>query len=290
MAQPPRNAIITGSASGLGRALALRLAQDGWQMALVDVNESGNAETLKLVQAAGGSGFTHRMDVAQPDAWQQLHDLLRARWQTLDLLVNNAGVAGSGEVGKYSLDDWHWILGINLNAGIYGCHFFIPWLKENPRGANIINTASLAAMAAKPGMAGYNVAKAGMLSLSETLFGELKPFKIGVTVICPAFFQTNLLTDGRLEKVDRDMASKMMKVANFTADDVAAEAIRAMQTGKLYVVLPRQGRTFWRLKRWFPSYILNMLAKDWEKQLAHVAKRAKTPSPTAPAEPQEVSR
>ncbi|HEY2838422.1 MAG TPA: SDR family NAD(P)-dependent oxidoreductase [Pirellulales bacterium] len=274
---PPssRNAIITGSASGLGRALALRLARDGWQMALVDVNEAGNEDTLKLARAAGGDGFTYRMDVAQPEEWQKFHDLLRGKWQALDLLVNNAGVAGSGEVGKYTLDDWHWILGINLNAGIYGCHFFIPWLKESARGANIINTASLAAIAAKPGMAGYNVAKAGMLSLSETLYGELKPHKIGVTVICPAFFQTNLLNEGRLHEIDRAFAAKMMKTASFTAEDVAEEAIRVMQSGKLYVVMPRQGRTFWRLKRWFPSYILNMLAKDWVKQLAYEAKRAK---------------
>jgi NADP-dependent 3-hydroxy acid dehydrogenase YdfG len=194
--------------------------------------------------------------------------LLLGQWQQLDLLVNNAGVAGSGEVSKYSIDDWHWILGINLNAGIYGCHFFIPWLKKNPRGAHIINTASLAAIAARPGMAGYNVAKAGMLSLSETLYGELKSHNVGVTVICPSFFQTNLLNEARLEKIDRDSASKMMKVANFTADDVAAEAIRAMHEGRLYVVMPRQGRVFWRLKRFFPNYVCNLLAKDWSKQLA----------------------
>jgi len=273
MSANPRNAIITGSASGLGRALALRLARDGWRFALVDMNEAGNEETLKLVRAAGGDGFTHKMDVARPESWQELHDLLRDKWTSLDLLVNNAGVAGSGEVGKYTIDDWHWILGINLNAGIYGCHYFIPWMKENPRGAHVINTASLAAMAAKPGMAGYNVAKAGMLSLSETLYGELKPYKIGVTVICPAFFQTNLLNDGRLERTDKDFAAKMMRSATFTAEDVANEAVRAMQSGELYVVLPRQGRTFWRLKRWFPKYILNMLAKEYVKQLAYEAKR-----------------
>ncbi|HEY4311182.1 MAG TPA: SDR family NAD(P)-dependent oxidoreductase [Pirellulales bacterium] len=276
-----RNAIITGAASGLGRAIAQRLARDGWRMALVDVNDAANEETLRLVRAAGGEGFTHHMDVARPAAWEQLRDRVQAEWQNLDLLVNNAGVAGSGEVGKYTLDDWHWILGINLNAGIYGCHYFIPWLKQNPRGAHIINTASLAAIAAKPGMAGYNVAKAGMLSLSETLYGELKPHNIGVTVVCPSFFQTNLLNDGRLEKIDRDLASKMMKVANFTADDVANAAVQAIADKRLYVVLPRQGRIFWRLKRFFPNYVCNLLAKDWTKQLAAMEKKR-------PAAPQSV--
>ena len=93
-------------------------------------------------------------------------------------------------------------------------------------------------------MAGYNVAKAGMLSLSETLYGELKSHNVGVTVICPSFFQTNLLNEGRLEKIDRDGASKMMRHANFTAEDVANEAVRAMQEKRLYVVMPRQGASF----------------------------------------------
>lgn len=268
MADNRRNAVLTGAASGLGRALAVRLARDGWRIALVDVNDAANEETLRLVRGAGGDGFTHHMDVAQPAAWEQLRETLLSQWPQLDLLVNNAGVAGSGEVSKYALDDWHWILGINLNAGIYGCHYFIPWLKKNPRGAHIINTASLAAVAAKPGMAGYNVAKAGMLSLSETLYGELKPHNVGVTVICPSFFQTNLLNDGRLEKIDRDQATKEMKRAGFTAEDVAEEAVRAMEKKRLYVVMPRQGRVFWRLKRFFPNYVCNLLAKDWSKQLA----------------------
>ncbi len=286
MADERKNALLTGSASGLGRALAIHLAREGWRIALVDVNDAANEETLRLVRSAGGDGLTYHMDVARAGEWEKLRDQLQSQWQQIDLLVNNAGVAGSGDVGSYSIEDWQWILGINLNAGIYGCHYFIPWLKQNPRGGHIINTASLAAIAARPGMAGYNVTKAGMLALSETLYGELKQHNIGVTVICPSFFQTNLLNDGRLQKIDRDMASKMMKNAGFTADDVAAEALRAMREKRLYVVLPRQGRIFWRMKRFFPNYVCNLLAKDWAKQTAAVARRAKERS-TADAQPQE---
>jgi short-subunit dehydrogenase len=139
-------------------------------------------------------------------------------------------------------------------------------------------------VAAKPGMAGYNVTKAGMLSLSETLYGELKPHNVGVTVVCPSFFQTNLLNEGRLEKIDRDLASKMMKVANFTADDVANAAVAAIAKKQLYVVLPRQGRVFWRLKRFFPNYVCNLLAKDWAKQLAHMKKQPPAAAPQQIAE------
>jgi len=267
---PPdrRNAIVTGAASGLGRAIALRLARDGWRIALVDVNDAANAETQRLVEGAGGEGRTHHMDVSRPEAWQALHDKLRAQWPRLDLLVNNAGVAGSGEVGKFQLDDWHWILGINLNAGIYGCHFCVDWLKVNPHGAHIINTASMAAIGSKAGMAGYNVTKAGMLSLSETLYAELKPHGVGVTVLCPYFFQTNLLSSGKVDPTDKDEAAKMMRAARFTADEVAEAAIRAMYRKQLYVVMPSVARRIWRLKRLFPTYVCNVMAKDWGKRVA----------------------
>ena len=90
-----------------------------------------------------------------------------------DLLVNNAGIGGSGEVGRFSLESWRQLLEVNLFGGVMGCHTMVEWLKANPRGAHLMNTASFAAMAAAPSMAAYNVAKAGMLALSETLYGEL---------------------------------------------------------------------------------------------------------------------
>jgi NAD(P)-dependent dehydrogenase (short-subunit alcohol dehydrogenase family) len=285
-----RNAIVTGSASGLGRAMALRLARDGWRIALVDVNDAANEETLRQVRAAGGDGIVHHMDVSQPSAWEQLREKLTGEWPQLDLLVNNAGVAGSGEVSKYSLDDWHWILGINLNAAIYGCHHLIPWLKQNSRGAHIINTASLAAIVSRPGMAGYNVAKAGIVSLSETLYGELKRFNVGVTVVCPSFFQTNLLNSGRVQKVDVAFANKMMRMARFTAEDVADEVISAMHARRLYVVVPSKGRTFWRLKRLFPMLVCKIMERDWAKQ-AKASEAGLTESPQiSPATAEGVSK
>src|SRR5690242_4032904 len=106
---PPRNAIITGAASGLGRALAVRLARDRWHIAICDINDACSEETLRLVRSAGGSGQVEHLDVTDPDAWQALRDRLEPDWEQLDLLVNNAGVAGAGEVGEFSLEDWHWI-------------------------------------------------------------------------------------------------------------------------------------------------------------------------------------
>jgi NADP-dependent 3-hydroxy acid dehydrogenase YdfG len=106
---PRRTAIVTGAASGLGRALCERLARDGFLIAICDIDLTGAAETLARVEAAGGSGRIEPLDVADPLAWQSLRERLEHDWPHLDLLVNNAGVAVSGDVGRCSLDDWRWI-------------------------------------------------------------------------------------------------------------------------------------------------------------------------------------
>src|SRR5690606_26329534 len=108
------------------------------------------------------------------------------------------------------------LLSINLHGVIYGCHTFVPWLKENPHGAHLINTASLAAFLAVPEMGAYNVAKAGVLARSETLYAELRPHGVGVTVLCPGFFQTGLLERGRFNhEYARGVARDFMRSAGF---------------------------------------------------------------------------
>ena len=156
---PRRRAIVTGAASGLGRALCERLARDGYEIALCDIDTVGAAQTLLRVEAAGGSGRVERLDVADPADWEALRARLARDWPQLDLLVNNAGVAVSGDVGRCPLDDWRWIFDANLWGVIHGCHVCVDWLKCNPRGGHIINTASLASIGSFPGMAAYNVTK-----------------------------------------------------------------------------------------------------------------------------------
>lgn len=261
-----RNAIVTGAASGLGRALALRLAKDRWRIALVDVNGDAAAETRLQVDAAGGEGRVERMDVTKPEEWSSLHTRLRQDWTHLDLLVNNAGVAGGGDVGKFPLADWHWIVGVNLWNGIYGCHTFVEWLKENSRGAHIINTASMAAVGSAPGMAAYNVTKAGMVSLSETLYAELLPHGVGVTVVCPTFFATHLLDAGRfVEQSQKEFALAMFASAKFTADDVARAALEAMRRKRLYVMVPFEAKVQWWYKRLAPTSFLRYVVRRFEQ-------------------------
>ena len=240
-----RYAIVTGAASGLGRALSNQLAQRGWHMALADINDAGSRETLDLVRHAGGDGQIEHLDVTQPEAWQAPARNARGSWPALDLLVNNAGVGCAGNVGELPLDDWRWIININLYGAIYGCHTMIEWMKQNPRGAHIVNIASMAAIVSAPGMAPYNVTKAGMLSLSETLSGELKPHNISVTGVCPAFFPTNILENGRFHKPDqRQMANTLMSHSHATADQVAEKILRAVDRKTALRFRARRGRDF----------------------------------------------
>lgn len=256
-----KNAIITGAASGLGRAIALRLAQDGWQIAVCDLNQSRSEETAHLVERAGGTARVERLDVSSIDAWSELSERLRADWDQLDLLVNNAGVAGAGSVGEYPIDAWQWMVGVNMWGVIHGCHTMVDWLKMNPRGAHIINTSSAASFGTPPTMAAYNVTKAAVVALSETLYAELLPHGVGVSVLCPSFFQTNLLESARFtDKRAFKAAEAHLRKASLTADQVADAAVDAMRLKKLYVVVPSETWRYWLLKRFAPAYYLRKIA------------------------------
>ncbi len=263
-----RFAIVTGAASGLGRALSVELAKHGWHVAVADVNDAGSEETLSLVRQAGGDGRVEHLDVTYPEQWQALRDKLQAEWPALDLLVNNAGVGCAGNVGELPLEDWRWIININLWGAIYGCHAMIEWMKQNPHGAHIVNVASMAAIVSAPGMAPYNVTKAAMVSLSETLSGELKPYKIGATAVCPAFFPTNILENGRFHKPDqRKLAHTLMSHSRASADDVARKVVRAVERKQLYVFAPAVATFFWRLKRMMPRSLLKFVARNYRARL-----------------------
>jgi NAD(P)-dependent dehydrogenase (short-subunit alcohol dehydrogenase family) len=263
------NAIITGAASGLGRALAVQLAADGWHIALADVDRAGSEQTLDLVKAAGGAGRVESLDVTRLDDWSALRDRLRADWPRLDLLVNNAGLGSTGDLGQMPLDEWRRVLDVNLYGAIYGCHTLVDWLKANPNGAHIINVASFAALAPSPSMAAYNVSKAGIVALSETLYGELKPHRVGVTVVCPMYFRTNITASGRFfNKRQGELIRRRTEQSTTTAEDVARAAIRSMRRRELYAIPGRPARWYWLLRRLSPRGFLDGIARDIARDAA----------------------
>jgi NAD(P)-dependent dehydrogenase (short-subunit alcohol dehydrogenase family) len=255
MVTSQKHGIITGAASGIGRALAVLIAREGWRLALVDLNGEGLAETKKLVEQAGGTAECFVQDVGDREAWRTLHAELTQRWPGLDLLVNNAGIAAAGDTELFTDDDWAAVFQTNWWGVQYGCHEFIPWLKQNLSGGSILNVASLAAYTAVPSTGAYTASKAAVVAFSETLYGELKPFKIGVSVSCPGFVPTNLLKGGRFqnEQLRRD-GEYWMTWSNLTADFVAAEAWRAVRKRRLYAISGARARMCVRVKRYFPRF------------------------------------
>jgi len=261
MAQAYSRVVITGGGSGLGRALALRFARERWRIAVADINAEGAAETLALVQAAGGDGFAQRLDVRREADFAALAARVTREWGSIDVLVNNAGVAASGSVVETSLADWAWMLDINLMGVVRGCQAFVPMLKAQGRG-HVVNVAAFAAFASMPGVASYNVAKAGVLSLSETLRGELHPHGIGVTAACPAFFKTNLLDNFRApDASQKNVPMMMMRASKVTAAEVADAIYRAVRDRTFLVLSDSSSRSFCRLKRLSPELAFRSMMK-----------------------------
>lgn len=259
--------MITGAGSGLGREMALRWAREGWRLALGDINPDGLEETLHMVREAGGEGFTQRCDVRDYSQLTAFAQVCEARLGGIDVLVNNAGVASGGFFSELSLEDWDWQLSVNLMGVVKGCKAFLPLL-ERSRG-RIINIASLAALMQAPAMSNYNVAKAGVVALSESLLVELKPLGIDVHVVCPSFFQTNLLDSFRgPDPAMKAQVGKLLDSSPISAADIA-DYIHAEVAKGTFLILPHeQGRMAWAIKRQNPDVIYQQMVAMTEKMRA----------------------
>ena len=247
-------AVVTGAGSGIGRAFALELARRGGRVVVSDVSEARAQAVVAEIEAAGGEALAVTCDVsdeAQVTELASLAELWFGRAPTL--VVNNAGVGiGGSPVGQDRLEDWEWALGINLWGPVHGCRVFAPRLREAGFGG-IINVASAAGFAAAPHMAAYNVGKAGVVSLSETLAAELSGTGVHVSVLCPTFVRTNIVTDGRISADASRMATGLMRVSGLSASRVARMALDGHDRGRLYVVPQLDARLIWATKRLVPE-------------------------------------
>ena len=248
---PRRRAFVTGAGSGLGRALALHLAREGWTLGIQDVNETAADETLRLAQAVGGRGGTFVYDVSRADATEGAARAFLAENGGVDLLFNNAGVAVGGAIEQVPLRDWEWIVGVNLWGPVHGCRAFLPAMLAE-RSGHLVNVASLAGLLFPPRMGPYNVTKSGVVALSETLRGELSGTGVGVSLVCPSFFPTNIARSSRADAPFRGMVQHLMDRGEMTTDEVARVVLEAVARGRFYILPQRDARFFWRMKRLAP--------------------------------------
>ena len=247
------SAVVTGAGSGIGRAFALELGTRGGRVVCADLKLVTAEETAAQIRAAGGQATAIACDVSKLEQVEKLATKAE-QWLAgpVDLVINNAGVgAGGSVVGETPIDDWRWVLGVNLWGVIHGCHVFAPKLRELGRGG-IINVGSTASFAAAPLMGPYNVSKAAVLALSETLASEFTGTGIKITALCPTFVATNIVKDGRISESSSKMAERLMQWTSVTPASVARTTLDALDRNQLYVLPQVDAKLIWRMKRFAP--------------------------------------
>ena len=258
-----RTAVVTGGASGIGRALALRFAREGAHVVVADLDEAGMAETVAGVTQTGRRGLAVKTDVSRLADVQALADRAFREMGAVHVVCNNAGVALWGGLESVSHQDWEWAMGVNLWGVIHGVEAFVPRMVAQKQPGHVVNTASMAGLIASQGLGVYNTTKYAVVGLSETLQKDLRGYDIGVSVLCPMGVHTRI----RQSERNRPAALRNPAAAREGApaaregipieligrylppEHVAERVLRAIYANRLYVITHEEGLT--PLKRRF---------------------------------------
>lgn len=260
-----KRALITGAASGIGFATAEAFGQRGADLILTDINPGGLEAAAEQLVAGGARVQTHAVDVADANAMEALAQTVHEDGP-IDVLVNNAGVGVGGGILDTSLEDWNWVIDVNVRGVIHGVHFFGPQMKP---GAHIINIASVAGLMASAQLGAYSTTKFAVVGLSEALRQELEGSDIAVTAICPGFVSTNIARNMRYvgRMADERVQKKVMKMldARGAEPSLVAEAVMdALDSRRGVVPVTAEAWAFYLLKRLIPEH-LGLITKAVEK-------------------------
>ncbi len=255
-----RSVLVTGAASGIGRASALAFARRGASLLICDVDEAGLAETAEQLSAAGSKVLARRVDVASADEMRAFAEVVHAEVEAVDILMNNAGVGLGASFLDTTLEDWRWIVGINEMGVIHGCHFFLPKMVERGRGGHVVNVSSAAGYTPTPMMPAYVATKYAVLGLSESLRDELAPHRIGVTAVCPGIIDTPITRNARLRgQADPEgMRAKMVEGyqrRGYGPERVAENVLKAIQTNRLVAPIALESWILYYGKRLSPPLV-----------------------------------
>jgi NAD(P)-dependent dehydrogenase (short-subunit alcohol dehydrogenase family) len=237
-----RVAVVTGGASGLGRALCLALAREGAHVAIADLDEAGMAETAAQVRAAGRRAIAVPTDVSRRAEVQALADTTFAQLGGAHVLCNNAGVALWGGLEVATHQDWEWAIGVNLWGVVHGVEVFLPRMIAQKQGGHVVNTASMAGLIASQGLGVYNTTKYAVVGLSETLQKDLRPYGIGVSVLCPMGVATAIRRADRnrpahLQNAGGPAGGEVALIGRTLApDQVAGMVVASIRANRLYVI------------------------------------------------------
>ena len=258
--------LITGAASGLGKGLAetwaKRLGKQA-KICIADVNDERGHEVVSQLQGQVADVLYVHCDITSESDISELANILQTRWGGVDTVVNNAGVATGGSLLGESIEQWQWVMDINVLGMVRVSQRFLPMFRKQGSG-RFINIASQAGITPVPCMGSYNAAKAAVVGLSETWYLEFKQQNIDVHVVCPSFFKTNLDESMRTsEPTARMMMDRMFDKATMTTEQVAAYILDAVDKQQFLIVTHPEGRLAYRLKKFLsrPRYLATMAKK-----------------------------
>src|SRR5262245_17615061 len=241
-------AVVTGGASGIGRALCLAFAGAGARVVAADLDRDGMAETVAGVTQAGSEGTAVHTDVSRLADVQALADRAFGEFGAVHVLCNNAGVALWGGLESATHRDWEWAIGVNLWGVIHGVETFVPRMIAQKAPGHVVNTASMAGLIASQGLGVYNTTKYAVVGLSETLQKDLRPYDIGVSVLCPMGVKTAIRRSARNRPVELrnpggvesggevDLIGRSLE-----PEHVAERVLRAIRANRLYVITHEEG-------------------------------------------------
>ena len=261
-----KRAFITGAGSGLGLSFALELAKLNWTIGITDVDKDRLRLAAAAIENAGGSPKSYVFDVADYAEFAKAVIDFDDSYGGIDIGINNAGVGCAGLLHETSIELFRKVIDINLMGVVNGCHLFVPIMRRQ-RSGHILNIASAAAFVSAPTMSAYNVSKAGVLSLSETLRAELNDEGVLVSVLMPTYVRTNIGNDSLGTTEGKRHAHLLVEESKIIANDVARETLEKMHRGVFYIIMPNQARFLWRFKRLMPDAFAAFIVKEVKKKL-----------------------
>lgn len=258
-----KTAIITGAASGIGRAIALQMARNHCNLFLIDIDREGLDQICQATASFGIQAHACCIDLANPEAISHAVRQATRQFQAIDILVNNAGICYYGKSTNMRQDQWQRMLAINLAAPMQLVHECLPFLLSQDR-SHIVNVASMYGLFVTSKSTTYHATKFGLVGFSEALRAEYKRFGLGVTAVCPGYVQTQLMTS--MENSDRRAAQGPPRWMQCSPETVARRTLKAIRRNQRITVITPTANVCYRLRQWFPGMMASIAALGRRKK------------------------